>query len=210
MNPRYRLFYSHRSPFARRVRLALARLGLPYETVILNVFEPTEEFLRANPLGLVPVLEIDGKRNLPDSATILEYLHETHGSARPGAIWPADLALRLDVREASTWAEGLMTAIVAHFLETQRKEPAPSELAEHRANLERTLSRITEQNLSKAPWMMQSQVPTQAGWDLAVALEYLDLRIPDLNWRTRFPALKPLLESCKKAPEFEQTAPPPA
>src|SRR4051794_13519408 len=111
--PRYQLFYSLRSPFARRVRIALQRLGLAFEAVEENVFEPSPRLLEANPLATVPVLVIAGKTpeetvRVPDSATILEYLHESCG----GRIWPADLALRTRVRAASTLAEGLMSECV--------------------------------------------------------------------------------------------------
>src|SRR3712207_4501739 len=109
------LFYTVRSPFARRVRVALQRLAIPYEGKEVNVFEPTPEFLEANPLGLAPVYRIrDGLSwiSIPDSATILEYLHESHGER----IWPRDLKARARVRGASTLAEGIMSLSVSLFL----------------------------------------------------------------------------------------------
>jgi glutathione S-transferase len=200
----YSLIMSARSPFARRARIALMRLGIRFEKEVVDVFKPTESFLAANPLGLVPVLKTPAGIYLPDSASILEYLDETHGN-----IWPKEPRLRLRVRLASTLAEGIMTATVNHFLETQRTTPSSEWLAEHREALERTLANLAAQASDSDLWG-SSEGPTQGAIDLAIALQYLDLRLPDFNWRIRAPSLVPTVEALWKRPEFKETAPPPA
>ena len=203
-NP-YRLFMSLRSPFARRVRIAMLRMGIPFEMETLNVFEPTEEFLKANPLGLVPVLQTPRGPFLPDSAAILQYLHDHHGER----IWPKDPFLKLTTQVASVLAEGIMTATVAYFLETERKAPSPEWLEEYSATLHRALKKLSIDDPAGPPWVIDG-VLTQAAYDLAVGLEYLDLRLPSLAWRHQYPLLTKVYDRCQVIPAIDQTRPPPA
>lgn len=65
-----------------RVRLMLALLGLPFETVLVDVSKGqnrSAEFLRLNPRGQVPVLE-DGGEIYWDSIAILLYLARKYGT----------------------------------------------------------------------------------------------------------------------------------
>ena len=68
-----------RSSASYRLRIALALLNEPYESVTVNLLEGQQrgaENLERNPQGLVPTLEIDGE-TLTQSLAILEYLDET-------------------------------------------------------------------------------------------------------------------------------------
>ena len=60
-----------------KIRLALARLALPYELVEVDIHKAetrTPEFLRRNPIGRVPVLELEDGTPLAESNAILWYL----------------------------------------------------------------------------------------------------------------------------------------
>ncbi len=62
-----------------KVRLLLAQLGLPFERLEYDIDRAetrTSEFLRMNPNGRVPVLELEDGRFLPESNAILFYLAE--------------------------------------------------------------------------------------------------------------------------------------
>ena len=93
----YQLFLSQRSPFARRIRLALKRLGLPVEERVIDVFGDHPDLLRLNPLGMVPTLKTPEGNGLFDSSAILEYLDDL-----TGGIWPKDRVLRAHIRQTST------------------------------------------------------------------------------------------------------------
>jgi glutathione S-transferase len=175
----------------------MRRLELPFGVDIVNVFEPPASLFARNPLGLVPILRTPAGLELADSAAILEHLHEVSG----GRLWPADPALRLRVRQASAWAFGAMQAVVSHYLESLRPAPDAEWLAEHRAAFDRVCARFDAELLGPE---------TQAGWDLAVALDYARLRMPEHDWARRRPELEAARAHFAALPAFAETAPPPA
>jgi glutathione S-transferase len=62
-----------------KVRLLLARLGVEYERVPVDIFAGetlTDEFARINPARTVPVLELDSGEHLQESGAILLHLAE--------------------------------------------------------------------------------------------------------------------------------------
>jgi glutathione S-transferase len=74
--------YNHPlAPNPRRLRIFVAekRLKIPYEEVdILNGAGRSPEFLRKNPAGGVPVLELDDGTYLAESVAICRYLEGLH------------------------------------------------------------------------------------------------------------------------------------
>ena len=77
-----KLYSSSISGHVHRVRLFLTMLGLPFESIELDMRKRenrTPEFLARNPFGQVPVIE-DGDLTLADSNAILVYLNERYSS----------------------------------------------------------------------------------------------------------------------------------
>ncbi len=75
----YRLYSMQRSGNCYKVRLALARLGVPYESVEVDILKGethTPDFLAKNPSGQIPLLEIAPNRYLAESNAILWFLGE--------------------------------------------------------------------------------------------------------------------------------------
>ena len=65
-------------PFSRKVRLALAEKGVPFELQRENPWDGSDAFYALNPAGRTPVLRDPGKRvTLIDSQAICEYFEET-------------------------------------------------------------------------------------------------------------------------------------
>ena len=180
----YHLFASLRSPFARRIRLALKRLGIENKETLLDVFQYNPELLAANPMGMVPTLVFPDFGPVGDSATILEVLQE-----KTGDIWPKDLHQRVEA---------------LFFQETKMHEaPSPYWVYEHASSIQDTLD-----FLSKAPafvWEEDGKL-TQAAWDLGVAIEYTALRIPEIDWK-KHPGLVSVVEKAKQDPFFVETTP---
>lgn len=93
----HRVFGMVASGNCHKVKLVLDLLRIPYrwhETDIMQGASRTPEFLRMNPTGKVPVLQIDTHTFLPESNAILCYLAE--GSD----LWPGD---RLTRARALQW-----------------------------------------------------------------------------------------------------------
>lgn len=92
-------------------------LDLPIEQVdVTSGQNRTPEFLKKNPLGGLPVLELDDGSCLTESLAIIEYLEELHPS--PPMIGVAPLE-RARVREVERICElGLMNGVAAVFQNT--------------------------------------------------------------------------------------------
>lgn len=89
-----------RSSASYRVRIALGLVNIPYRTVPIDLLagiHKIPDYLKRNPQGLVPALEIDGIM-MTQSVSIIEYLDET----RPGqGLLPAEMLARQRVRALS-------------------------------------------------------------------------------------------------------------
>ncbi|MER8432565.1 glutathione S-transferase family protein [Mesorhizobium caraganae] len=62
-----------------KARVVLGLLAIPYESRLVSIFEGeshTEAFLKLNPAGAVPVLELEDGRAIAESNAILIYLAE--------------------------------------------------------------------------------------------------------------------------------------
>lgn len=93
----YTLYSMQRSGNSYKVRLALARLGIPYRQVEVDILKGesrTPEFLTMNPSGQVPLLEVAPSRHIAESNAILWYVA---GGSR---LAPED---RIERAEALQW-----------------------------------------------------------------------------------------------------------
>ncbi|RDL35809.1 Thioredoxin-like protein [Venustampulla echinocandica] len=78
--PKITLYTSHLCPWAHRSQIALRELGLPFETVIVDLSVPrTPEYLKINPRGLVPALDYNGTI-ITESGIISQFLVDSHPS----------------------------------------------------------------------------------------------------------------------------------
>ena len=93
----YTLYSMQRSGNSYKVRLALARLAIPFRLVEIDILQGeshTPEFLAKNPNGQVPLLEVMPGRFLAESNAILWYV------AGGTSLAPED---RIDRAEALQW-----------------------------------------------------------------------------------------------------------
>lgn len=140
----------------------------------MDVFEENNPALALNPLGMVPVLRTPEGEIWFDSTVILEQLHD-----RTGKVWPLDPVERGRVRQASALASGLMQSAVLLFQEkSMHEQPSSMWLKDHTETIERALESVV--TVPEECWISSGEL-TQAGWDLAVAEEYLAFRAPEIR-----------------------------
>ena len=109
-----KLIVSLTSPYARKVRIVLAekKIDCPLEEdVPWNADTRVGDY---NPLGKVPVLELDDGSTLYDSRVIAEYLDNISPVSR---ILPQENRLLIATRRWEALADGIVDAAVAIVLE---------------------------------------------------------------------------------------------
>ncbi|MET0428333.1 MAG: glutathione S-transferase family protein, partial [Microvirga sp.] len=70
------------SPYVRKILVALAEKGVPYEHVPCMFHAPDAAFQAASPLGKIPAIDDDGFK-LSESMAINLYLAKKHGKLQP-------------------------------------------------------------------------------------------------------------------------------
>jgi glutathione S-transferase len=208
------LFISPRSPFARRVRLALLENKIAYREIICDVFKPTAELLSANPLVRVPVLRLASGEILIDSNLILQALYETlavkpeASSAR--SLMPDSMMGRMPVYRWQAIAAGFAEKTVEYFLDTQRPLAIqdPEVLEELKGISKRIFTEVESLLSSNSnPEFLIGNSLTQADLDLGCALTYFGLRYSQ-EWKKQYLKTAIYLAKLEERPSFVQTFPP--
>lgn len=97
------------------MRVSLVELPFRYETVNINLRQKPDWFLQRNPLGLVPVLEHEGKV-VYESLVCNEYLEDSYPDSRCSPRDPYLLARDRMVVERSNWVSLQQEQERWHFL----------------------------------------------------------------------------------------------
>ncbi|KMN80021.1 MULTISPECIES: glutathione S-transferase [unclassified Chromobacterium] len=202
-----KLIASLTSPYARKVRIVLAekKIDCPLEEdVPWNADTRVGDY---NPLGKVPVLELDDGSTLYDSRVIAEYLDNISPVSR---ILPQENRLLIATRRWEALADGIVDAAVAIVLEKRRPDDKqmPEAIARQRGKIDRGLAALAA-DLADRQWCNGVSYSLA---DIAVGacLGYLDFRFPEIDWRDSHPNLASLLERLMTRPSFADTLPPAA
>jgi glutathione S-transferase len=190
------------SPFGRKVRMAISRLGLwdRIEMVKADPMDANDVLRRDNPLGKIPTLITDDGKAVYDSRVILEYLDHLAGGGRLiPTTWPA----RVETLTLQAMADGVMDASILIVYEARHRPEALHHqpwLEYQRGKVVRGLTAFAKQPADPAKF----DVGTITA---ACMLGYLDVR-KQVDWRPEFPALVGWLDQFRaKHPEFDATAP---
>ncbi|MGZ6018601.1 MAG: glutathione S-transferase [Phenylobacterium sp.] len=200
-----KLYYSQLSPYARKVRLAAARVGLAgamaLEAVSTTPVAEDPAVAAANPLGKIPALALEDGTVLFDSRVIVEYLdHRAGGGLLPVAGDPE----RWQTLRLQAVADGLLDAALLMRYETALR---PEELrwqawldAQGR-KIGRALAAL-EADLAR----LQTGAALN-GIAAACALGYLDFRFPENDWRKAHPTLGAFFDACAASGDMALTDP---
>ena len=195
------------SPYVRKVRIVMAEKRLDYQFVLEDVWN-ADTILKANPLGKVPCLVLEGGEAVFDSRVIVEYLDTRSPLNR---LIPESGRERTEVRTWEALADGVLDAAILARLEATW----PGRSAEQRSQawIDRQLSRVDaalvamSTGLGDKPWCSGIHMSLA---DIAVgcALGYLDFRFPQIDWRSRHANLAKLAEKLEARQSFQDTRPP--
>ena len=164
------------APNPRRVHVYLAEKGieLTLETVdIATGANRKPDFLKKNPLGGLPVLELDDGSHLTESLAIMEYFEELHPEKPMIGRTPLE---RARTREVERIAEiGVLSAVGTIFQNTNplfagRVKQSPDAVETARARLANNLT-VLDHKIGDKPFVMGAE-PTIADCTLFAALKF--------------------------------------
>lgn len=164
------------APNPKKLRAYLAEKGLtvPIEPVdVIGGQNRTPEFLAKNPLGGLPVLELDDGSHLTESLAIIEFFEEQH--PEPPMIGRTPLE-RARTREVERICEfGVLGTVATIFQNTHpffaaRVKQSPEAAENARGRLENAL-RVLNDRLARHTFVA-GEAPTIADCTLVAALDF--------------------------------------
>jgi glutathione S-transferase len=192
------------SPYGRKVKIATALKGLADRIEVVQVdTNPLQnpDITRANPLGKIPALVIDGDTAIYDSHVICEYLDCL---APTPVLFPKGGVERMRTLTLGALADGILDAALLLVYE-KRFRPEEKWHAPWQERQQGKIDRAIDQLESNPPVWTAS--PDYGHLTLACALGYLDFR-HEGRWRAGHPGLVAWLEEFARAvPAFEATTP---
>ena len=200
-----KLIASLTSPYARKVRIVLLEKKIDCPIEIDIPWDSDSKVPQANPLGKVPVLVMDDGDNLFDSRVIAEYLDSISPVSR---LFPQDRHQLLEARRWEALADGICDAAANMVLEQRRPvaQQSPEWLLRQMDNIKRGTETLSH-------WLGPKLWCCADGYSIAdictaCCLSYLDLRLPDFDWRALYPHLAQWHTRIEQRPSFVDTRPP--
>jgi glutathione S-transferase len=193
------------SPYARKVRIALAEKDIPFTLQTEVPWDGTTKTPQYNPLEKLPVLIL-----VYESSFILEYLEAKYPETPllPGHDKVDD---RLFAKKIQVVADGVCDALVLAFFENMREPEKRSQ-----PWVDRQMRKVEGGLRALGEWAEQKQGDYLVGHQLGLAdiavgslCGYLACRWPSHGWGDTYPALKKHWQMLEERPSFQNTRPSP-
>ncbi len=202
----YKVISATPSPYARKVRIALAEKAVPFELITEVPWDGTTVTPDYNPLEKLPILIRDEGDPIYESYLIMEYIERAHPTP---PLVPADDAGWLLAKRLEVLCDGVCDAFVLSFFERQRDEAMQSAtwLARQRRKIDGGLAEM-QRLLGDREYFIGN---TFTLGDLAAATVtgYLSVRWPEIDWRASYPKLLAHSHRMEQRPSFQSTRPVP-
>jgi glutathione S-transferase len=199
-----RLIASKTSPYARKVRIALAEKKIECEMLEMSAWEGDNPVHAYSPLGKLPVLVLDDGTSLFDSRVIVEYLDLVSPVSR---LIPEPARQRILVRRWEALADGVCDATA--LVTVERRRPANLQSEEWIARQQRKVAAGIHEmarELGERPWC-NGEAYSLGDIATGCALGYIDLRYPELDWRGEYDNLARFFDKLSRRPSFADTRP---
>ena len=198
-----KLYLSPTSPFARKVKVALLEKGAQatFEEVQVDPWAMPPELTEANPLSQVPTLVTDRGEAIGNSETILAWIERRFPQP---SLLSTDEAALTRAQAVAAIAQGLIETTVGIVLERRRPPEQQS-----KAMLDRRLATIQRAVPALAQRFDRAREHFHHdGIGVACALAYLDLRLPEWDWRAAAPTLADWQVWAEARTSMQASAPP--
>lgn len=197
-----KLLYSPRSPFVRKIMIALHETKLLEEVELIEELvalhlDPNPAVIALNPLGKIPVLVSRNDEPIYDSRVICEYLNDCAG----GVLYTHDDEIRRKHLRWQALADGLTDILLLWRTELSRETgPWPAVTDGWLTKVRASLSEL------EASTTAMEETPFGIGHIAVIcALGQLDFRWRDCAWREAHPNLATLEAVWAKRPSVVMT-----
>ncbi len=191
-----KLFYTKRSPYARKVRVLVLEKGIRLDLIDEDLAHKSQKLLDSNPLGKVPTLILDNGDVIYDSVVICQYLDEQDSKTR---LIPLSGEARYEVLKWESMADDMVTIAIYVYMEKVRHpQDFHAQFVTNSENailngyqyIEAHLNELGEFNLASIA--------------VASAIGYIHFRLPHLKVQGK---LAQWFEQINKRPSMQQTIP---
>jgi glutathione S-transferase len=211
MSSRLRQLYHFAfDPHSRAVRLALGEKKLAFEEISVRYWEPSDDIIRMNPSGLLPILmetpedsDSGPAWRVCEERAIIEHIEETEPEP---PLWPSGVNDRAEARRLVGWFERKfdfeVNALLLHEkMEKRLMGRGAPDIGAMKAGREalRDHLRYFESLLEGRNWLAGAAL-SYADFACAAQLSIMDY-LDEINW-TRYPALKTWYMVMKSRPAF--------
>ena len=161
-------------PYVQRSVITLIHKGCDYKITFIDLSNPPDWFLQISPLGKVPVLKVDGKEVLFESAVINEFIDDV----TPGSLKPTD---PLTLAKNRAWIEYGGSCLVDLYMIADHKteEEMRTQMCEaiiHLQRVEDVLCSTTYFNGDEFALIDAAYAP------LLIRLDFLNQRLDFVDW----------------------------
>ncbi len=194
------------SPYARKVRIALAEKQIPFDLVTEVPWDKTTMTPKYNPLEKLPILILDDGSSIYESSYIMQWLELKHPET---PLLPADIDGKLAARRLEVLCDGVCDAFVLSFFERHR--PAAQQSAEWLARQQRKIDGGVAEMARLVGTAKFAVGDTFGLGDIAVgtAVGYLAVRWPEYDWKGQHPNLAAYSAALEQRSSFAATRPVP-
>jgi glutathione S-transferase len=199
-----RLISATPSPYARKVRIALAEKRIPFELVTEVPWNSDTTVPLHNPLEKLPVLLLDDGGSVYESSHILEWLEAKYPEP---SLLPGDIDHRLEAKRCMVIGDGVCDAFLLVFFERQRPAAHQSAtwIARQMRKIEGGIADMAR-TVGDRAFVVGDRLSLG---DIAFGsvLGYLSVRFPEFDWRGRHPGLGRYYDDLSRRPSFRDTVP---
>jgi glutathione S-transferase len=199
------LHWSPRSPYVRKVVIAIAEMGLQDQVrtvrTVTGGTTPHWELMKINPVGKIPTLELPDGTVVYDSPVIIEYLDTLHDGPK---LYPSAWPERLTALRRHALGQGMLDNALPLLAEGFR--PPERQSDPHKALWRAKLVACVEALENEAEALSTSSF-TIGHLTIGVALAYLDFRFASLSWRDGHPKLAAWHQTFNARPAVQANMP---